>query len=136
MRKLVTPILQALLLLPLTGISVAFEMVGRRFGVLPEWRGIIDTPLLFFGGVLILVVGIPFFRLTNRLLQRFEKLTAPSIYDHIRQSLFFYLIVILCVSIWVWQGYHSSEEDGYFLVWSGYSVIAILSNYYYLFHHK
>lgn len=136
MKKLITPILYALLLLPLTAISVASEMVSRRIGILPEWRGIVDRPLLFFGGVLILLVGIPFFRLTNRLLQRFEKLTTPSIYDHIRQSLFYYLIVILCLSIWVWQGYHSSEEDGYFLVWTGYSLIAIITNYLFLFHQK
>lgn len=136
MRKLVTPIFHALFLLPLTGISVASEMTARRIGLLPEWEGVIDTPLLFFGAVLILVVGIPFFRLANKFLQRFEKLTTPSIYDHIRLSLFFYIIVILCASIWVWNGYHSSEEDGYFLVWTGYSLIAIFSNYYYLFHHE
>lgn len=129
MKKIITPIINGVLLLPLTAISVACEFAARRYGILSEWEGLIDPPILILGGSLIIVFGIPFFWFSNRLTLRFEKLKNAKTFDHFRQSLFFYLTIILSLLTWIFRGYSGTEDDGYLLLWSGYSIVAIVINY-------
>jgi len=133
MKKLITPIINVAFLVPLTGITVGVEMLAREMGILGEYEGVINTSIFitFLSGIIIF--GIPLFWLANALMQSIEKLQSPRIYDHLRQSIFHFLIIIYSSSIWISRGFRGNEEDGYLLLWLGISLIAIAINYIFLF---
>lgn len=133
MKKIITPVIHAALLIPLTGIAVAGEFAARALGVLAEWEDVIDAPLIILMGSIIVIAGIPAFWLTNRLIQSLEELINPTIYDHLRHCLFFYLMIIYSLATWVARGFSGSENDGYLLLWSGISLVALITNYIFLF---
>lgn len=136
MKKLFTPIIHVVFLLPLTGITVGVEMLARETGILGEYKGVIDTPLFitFFMGIIIF--GIPLFWLANALIQSIEKSHSRSIYDYLRQSIFFFIIIIFSTTTWISRGFSGNEEDGYLLLWLGISLIAIVINYIFLFRRR
>jgi len=133
MKKLITPIIHAVFLIPLTGITVGIETLAREMGILGEYEGVIDTSLFvtFFSGIIIF--GIPLFWLANVIMQSIEKLQSPSIYDYLRQSIFLFIIIIYSTSTWISHGFSRNEEDGYLLLWLGISLVAIVINYIFLF---
>ena len=133
MRKLITPIIHIALLIPLTGIAVGVETLVRADGILGEYKGVIDLPLIIMFLSSIIIFGIPLFWIANLLMQGLENLPGPSTYDHLRQSLFFYLIVIYGLTTWIAQGFSGNEEDGYLLLWISISLIGIMINYIFLF---
>ena len=65
--------------------------------------------------------------------QVFEKLKNPSIYDHVRQSIFFYFIILYVLVTWIFYGFTGSEDDVYFLTGLAISIVAIVINYKFLF---
>ena len=109
------------------------HILPEEMGILGEYEGVIDTPIFitFLSGIIIF--GIPLFWLANALMQSIEKLQNPRIYDHLRQSVFHFLIIIYSSSIWISRGFSGNEEDGYLLLWLGISLIAIVINYIFLF---
>ena len=136
MKKIFTPLIYTLPLFILTALAVGSEMQARNIGLLPEYSSVIEPLLagLIFGTIIIF--GIPLFWLTNYLIQKLEKITKPNFYDHLRQSIFFYLLIIYSFSTWALHGFSGSEEDGYLLIWLGISITAILVNYFFLFYKK
>ena len=134
--KLITPIIYVAFLIPMTGIAVGIEAVARTIGILGEYKGLIDLPIFIVFFYSIIAVGIPLFWLTNLLIQKLEKLINPSTLDHLRQSLFFYLIVIYSLVSWIARGAGNNEEDGYLLMWIGISIVAIVMNYLFLFRRR
>ena len=131
--KLITPIIYVAFLIPMTGIAVGIEAVARTIGILGEYKGLIDLPIFIVFFYSIIAVGIPLFWLTNLLIQKLEKLINPSTLDHLRQSLFFYLVVIYSLVSWIVKGAGNNEEDGYLLMWIGISIVGIVMNYLFLF---
>jgi len=132
-KKLITPIIYVIFLLPLTGISVGVEMLARETGILGEYTGLIDTPTVLTFSSSVIIFGLPLFWLANAIMQSIEKLHNPSIYDFIRQSIFFFMIIIYAILTWIFCGFSGNEEDGYLLLWLGISLIASLINYIFLF---
>ncbi len=132
MMKLITPLIHVAFLIPLTGIAVGVEAFLRSAAVLGEYKGVIDLPLFIMFLSSIIIFGIPLFWLANLLMQRFEKPHGPTVYDHFRQSLFFYLIVIYSSATWIARGFGNTEEDGYLLLWIGISLVGIVVNYKFL----
>jgi hypothetical protein len=120
----------------MTAIAVGVEMMSRSLGILGEWKEVIDLPGFILLLITIIVVGIPVFWLANLFMRWIEKLSNPSIYDHFRQSLFFYLILIYCFISWMAGGFGITEEDAYLLLWAGISSIGILVNYRFLFRER
>jgi len=132
-KKLITPIIYVIFLLPLTGISVGVEMLARETGILGEYTGVIDTPIVLTFSSSVIIFGIPLFWLANAIMQSIEKLHNPGVYDFIRQSIFFFMIIIYTILTWIFRGFSGNEEDGYLLLWLGISLIASLINYIFLF---
>jgi hypothetical protein len=132
-KKLITPIIYVIFLLPLTGISVGVEMLARETGILGEYTGLIDTPTVLTFSSSVIIFGFPLFWLANAIMLSIEKLHNPSIYDFIRQSIFFFMIIIYAILTWIFCGFSGNEEDGYLLLWLGISLIASLINYIFLF---
>ena len=128
MKRIITPFIHLTFLIPLTGITVAgLMLIERTYGFQLDLTGLIE------GSLIIIIFGIPLFMLANRLMQGPEKLLSPSILDHLRQSLFFYLIIIYSLSTWIFEGFSDSESNGYLLLWSGGSLVAIVVNCIFLF---
>jgi hypothetical protein len=136
MKKLITPIIHVVFLVPLTGITVGVEMFERKTGILGEYEGVIDTPTIITFCSGIIIFGIPLFWLANVLMQSIEKLHSPKIYDYLRQSIFLFLIIIYSASTWITRGFSGNEEDGYLLLWLGISLVAIAINYIFLFRRR
>ena len=132
--KLVTPILHLFFLIPMTGITVGIEMFVRKIGILGEYQGVIDLPIIitFFCGII--VFGIPIFWLVNILMQRIEKLRSPKVTDYIRQSVLLFMAIFYIIITWFVRGFSGGEEDGYLLLWLGISIIAVMINFIFLFH--
>jgi LPXTG-motif cell wall-anchored protein len=133
MKKFITPVLYIGFIIPLTAIAVGTEMLARTFGILPPYDGFIHTPLVILMLITLVFLGSPVLWLANMLLRYIEKPPHPQVKDHFRQSLFFYLIVIYSTSFWTTQGFTGNESDGYLLIWLGFSLLAILINYVFLF---
>ncbi len=136
MRKIFTPFIYIIFLLPLTGISVGVEMLARETGILGEYTGVIDMPTVLTFSSSVIIFGLPLFWLANAIMQSIEKLHNPSIYDFIRQSIFFFMIIIYAILTWILGGFSGNEEDGYLLLWSGISLLAIVVNYIFLFSNR
>ena len=132
MKKLITPVIHSVFLIPMTGIIVGIEMIARETGILGEYKGIIDQPTTTTFLLGLIIFGIPVFWLANVLMQKIEKLQSPKIYDCLRQSIIFFIVIVLCISTWIAHGCGNSEEDGYLLLWSGISIVAIMVNYIFL----
>lgn len=128
-KRSITPIMYTLFLLVMTALSVALEMVGRILGILPEYTGLIDRPMVILGLCVILIAGVPVFLLANHLIQHIEKPNTFTLYDHIRQSSLFYLMGIYSLSTWISHGFAKNEEDAYLLMWLGISIVAVVVNY-------
>ena len=90
-RKIITPIIHAAFLIPLLTIAMgSIERMARTFGILPDYIRVFEAPYIFLTIGIIVISGIPLFWLDNLLMQGIEKLHRPTIYDHLRQSIFFY----------------------------------------------
>lgn len=134
MKKITTPIIHAAFLIPLLTIAMgSIELMTRTFGLLPDYIRVFEVPYIFLTIGIIVIAGIPLFWLANRLMQRLEKLHGPTIYDHFRQSIFFYLIIVYSVSAWIFSGFSGSVDDLYFLTLSSFSLISLVVNYIFLF---
>ncbi len=116
----------------MTGIAVGIEALAQTVGILGEYKGVIDLPLFIVFLSSIILFGVPLFWLSNLLIRRLEKLNNPIVLDHIRQSIFFYLILIYSSAKWISRGFSNSEEDGYLLMWMGISFVGIVINYIFL----
>lgn len=136
MRKIFTPFIYIIFLLPLTGISVGVEMLARETGILGEYTGVIDMPTVLTFSSSVIIFGLPLFWLANALMQSIEKLHNPGLYDFIRQSIFFFMIITYAILTWILGGFSGNEEDGYLLLWSGISLLAIVLNYIFLFSNR
>ena len=109
-------------------------MYARKIGILGEYQGVMDMPTIVTFLCAIVVSGIPIFWVANLIVQAIEKLSYPKTSDHIRQSFFLYIIIIYVIITWIVHGFTGGEEDGYLMLWSGISFIAIMMNYIFLFH--
>ncbi len=130
--KWFTPFIYVALLFPMTAIAVGAETIARKIGVLGEYHGVIDFPGFIFFSCIILLTGIPIYWIASMLLLRIEKLTNPGLKDHLRQSAFFYIILISNFTIWTYQGFNNNEERAYLLMWMAISFVGIITNYIYL----
>lgn len=132
MRKFITPILYIAFLFPLTAMAVGMEALLQANGILKEFDGTVDPAriLLFVGGVV--VFGCPMFWLANYALKKIEKTSGKVIFDHIRQSIFYYVLGACCLAIWIVGGFGTNENDGYLMIWISMSLVAIIVNYYFL----
>lgn len=130
--RLITPIFYIAFLFLLTGIAIGIEALVRSAGILGEYKDVIDLPLFIVFLISIIIFGIPLLWLANSLILRLEKIKNPTILDHFRQSLFYYLMLIYTLISWIAGGLRNTEEDGYLLLWMGISVIGIAVNYQYL----
>lgn len=127
--KLITPLIYAFFLFPITAIAVGIETFLRNAGILGEYTGVIDTPTFFVFFFSILFIGTLFFWIANIILQRIEKLENFSISNHFRQSIFFYLLGLFALLTWIINGLGNSEEDGYLLMWIEISAVGVVTNY-------
>ncbi len=66
-------------------------------------------------------------------MQRVEQLPKPSVADHLRQSIFFYFIIVYSLSTWILTGFSGSEDDLYFLTLSSISLVSVMVNTIFLF---
>lgn len=128
MRNILTPILYGVLLLPMTALAVAAEMLARSTGWLPPYTGYIDAPLVVVMLSSILLVGVPLFWCVSQVLLKIEGRRKLVTSHHIRQCICYYLISLYCIITWMSSGFSGNEEDGYLLLWLGISLIAITMN--------
>ena len=134
MKKILTPLLHVAFLIPSLAIAMgAIELMARSFGFLPDYIRVFKPPYIFLTIGIILISGFPIFWMANQFIQRIEKLQNPTISDHLRQAVFFYLILAACFSKWMFSGFFGNEDDLYFLVFTSYSLMAILVNGFILF---
>ena len=137
MKKIIIPIIHLVFLIPLLTIAMGFvELIARTFGLLPDYIRVFEVPFVFLMIGIIVISGIPLFWLANRLMQGLEKLHSPTIYDHFRQSIFFYFIIVYSLSAWIFSGFSGNVDDLYFLTLSGFSLISIMINYIFLFRRR
>lgn len=136
MKKIFTPLIHIIFLFPLTAISVGVEMLARDMDILGEYAGVIDMPTFLTFATSVIIIGLPLFWLANTIMQRIEKLQNPALYDFIRQSVFFFMIIIYAILTWISRGFYGNEEDGYLLLWLGISLVAIVVNYIFLFSNR
>ena len=137
MKKITTPIIHAVFLIPLTFVAMgSIELIARVFGLLPDYIAVFRVPYVFLIIGIIIISGIPLFWLANRLMQVLEKLRSPAIYDHFRQSIFFYFIIVYILLTWISSGFSGSEDDVYFLTFSGISIVSIVINLIFLFRRR
>ncbi len=137
MKKFITPIIHAASLIPLLIIAMgSIEFMARTFGLLPDYILVFEGPYIFLTIGIIVISGIPLFWLANGVLQGLEKLQSPTIYDHFRQSIFFYFIIVYSLSTWSFSGFSGSVDDVYFLTLSGFSLVSIMINYIFLFRRR
>ena len=134
MKKIITPIINLAFLFPMTFITMgSIELVARSFGLIPDYISVFKIPFIFIIISVIVISGIPLFWLANRFIQELEKLKSTTIYDHFRQSIFFYLIIAYSLGIWVFSGFKSEEDDVYFLTFLVISIVSIVINLIFLF---
>lgn len=132
MIKSLTPLFYFIFVIPMTGVAIAMEAWMRSVGILGDYMGVVDLPLLlvFLGSILL--IGVPVFGLTNVLIAKMEKPRETTVIDHLRQSLLFYMLVTYCAASWGARGFSNTETDGYLLLWTGIALIAIAVNYVWL----
>lgn len=129
MKKVITPLFYSVFLFLLTGLSVGVEMLVRSTGLIGEYQNVVDTPLVATYLASLLALGIPLFWLANHLMQLIEKPKSRRAIDHLRQSIFYYAVVIATLATWATRGYNGGESDGYLLLWLGISFLAVITNY-------
>ena len=136
MKKIFTPLIHIIFLFPLTAISVGAEMLARDMDILGEYAGVIDMPTFLTFATSVIIIGVPLFWFANILMQRIEKIYKPNIFDFLRQSIFYFILIIYCLISWIKYGFRGNEGDGYLLLWLGISIVAILINYLFLFRNR
>lgn len=130
MKKVITPIIHTAFLIPLLIIAMgSTELIARSFELLPDYIRVFEMPYIFITISIIILSGIPIYFIASRLLLRLEKLHGINFYDHIRQSIFYYIVIIYSLTRWLFYGFFSNEDDLYLLTMSAYSLIAIMINY-------
>lgn len=110
----------------------SIELMAQTFNLLPDYIRLFEVPFIFLTISIMLIFGTPLFWLANRLMQRLEKLQGPTVNDHFRQSIFFYFIIVYSSSTWIFSGFRGNEDDLYFLTLSGFSLMSIVINYFFL----
>lgn len=111
----------------------SIELVARSFGLIPDYIAVFKIPFIFVIISVIVISGIPLFWLANRFMRALEKLQSTTIYDHLRQSIFFYLIIAYSLGTWVFSGFKGGEDDVYFLTFLVISIVSIATNLVFLF---
>ena len=130
MKKIITPILNAAFLIPLLIIAMgSIELMVQSFGLSSDYIRVFEVPYVFLTIGIIVISGIPLFWFANRLMQRIEKLRRPTIYDHFRQSIFFYFIIVYSLSTWIFSDFNANVDNLYFLTLSAFSIVSIMINY-------
>lgn len=129
MKKIITPIIHLVFLFPLTFIAMgSIEFIARTFGLLPDYILVFRIPYIFLIISIILLSSTLLFWLANRLMQLLEKLKKPTIYDYIRQSIFYYFIICYILLNWISSGFTGNEDDVYFLTGLSISIVSIVIN--------
>lgn len=137
MKKIISILIHIIFLIPLLIIAMGLvELIASKFGLLPDYIRVFEMPYILLMIGIIVIFGIPVFWLANRLMYAIEKVQIPTIYDHLRQSVFFYIIIIYSLFTWISNGFQGSVSDLYFLILSGFSMISILVNYIFLFRRR
>jgi len=130
MKKIISPIIHTAFLIPLLIIAMgSTELIAQSFELLPDYIRVFEVPFVFIIITIIIISGVPLFFLANRLMQRLEKQRSPTIYDHIRQSIVFYFIIVYSLFTWIFADFRGNMHDLYFLTLSAYSMISIMINY-------
>lgn len=134
MKKMLAPLIHAAFLIPLIAIAMAsIELIARVFRLLPDYIRVFEWPYIFLIIGVMFISGIPLFWLANHLMQAIERLQSPSLFDHLRQTIVFYLIIGLISFAWISSGFSGGEDDVYFLTFLGYSLLSIAVNLIFLF---
>ena len=133
MKRLLAPVLQTLAVIPMTAAAIAAEMAARNVGLLPEWNDVIDLPSTLLMTAVVIAVGIPLYWLVNKLIKRIERPERARMRDHLRHACAYYVILIAGLWSWAANGFGNGENDAYFLLWSGISLLAIFTNGFFLF---
>jgi len=129
MKKLITPLVHLPFLIPILAIAMgSIELMARRFDFLPDYIRAFEVPYVFLTLGIIVIFSSLLFWLANRLMQFLDKLANPGIYDHFRQSIFFYLITACILASWIFNGFTGGEDDVYFVTMVTISVVAITLN--------
>ena len=129
MKKIITPIIHLAFLFPLTIIAMgSIEFIARTFDLLPDYILVFRMPYIFLIIGIILISSTLLFWLANGLMQLLEKLKTPTIYDYIRQSIFYYFIIFYILLNWISSGFAGNEDDVYFLTGLCISIVSIVIN--------
>ena len=137
MKKLIAPLIHALFLLPILAITMwTIELTAKKFGLIPDYIQVFKIPYLFIIVGIMVILATPWFWLANRLMRSIEKLISPTFFDHLRLSIFYYFVICGVLLAWIIIGYSGNEDDVYFITFLGISIIAILSNYAFLFRER
>ena len=134
MERIITPIIHAAFLIPLLAISMgSIELIAVTFDLVPDYISVFRVPYIFLITIIIIIFGIPIFWLANRAIRAIEKDKNRTILDHIRQSFFFYLLILYVLITWIFSGFKGDVDDVYFLTGLMISIISIVLNYNFLF---
>lgn len=100
MKKILSPIGYFFALIPI-GIIIAMALGSVGF-VLEYFHFYLLYQELILGAILILPLGIVLFWLTNAAIVKHEDLLHPDMFDHLRQSIIYYLIFIYGLYGFIW----------------------------------
>ena len=129
MRKVISPFIHLAFLIPALVIAMgAIELIARKFDLLPEYINVFKPPyIILIIGIIILSGGLLFW-FANRLMRAVERFKSLTIYDHLRQSIFYYFIIVFVFFTWIFNGFNGNEDDVYFLTGLCISIVCIVVN--------
>ena len=126
------PIIYAASLVPIIIIliSILSYVENKYFGFLFGLAGIVEVIIV------IATFGTLILWLANDIISGLEKLHKPSISDHVRQSIIFYLIVLLTLLNFFSKGYNGGLHEGMLLISLLISGWAIILNAIFLYRRR
>ncbi len=123
MKKIISPIIYFTFIVPtFLGFIVVITFLENTVGFLFDLMGLIEIPLY------VITLGSLFFCTACVVLTRFEKLLKPTVWDHLRQSVGFYVLTFAIGLKLVPLGYTSSLKDALLIVTFVIAVWAIIIN--------
>jgi len=129
LKKSLAALIYALMIFPITALTIITEMLAREAGILGAYQNVIDLHTFLIFAFSAILFGIPIFYWINQLLNKFEWASRnESAFPRIT---FLAVLSFICMITWGINGFHNSEADGYLMIWMGISLIGIVINRYF-----
>lgn len=132
MRKIISPFIYIAFLIPaFLGFIAVISFVENSVGFLFDLNGLVELPLF------VITIGSILFIIANVVIARFEKLSKPTVLDHLRQSVGFYILGLAIVVKLAPQGFNTAAlRDALRFAILIISLWAIVINAMYIIHRR